>query len=115
MRTVLRLFFFGVTLFVVLALVLTFTQDAFKKEAGAHFLFFTTRTFPVYIYILAAFMIGLVLGAMSILGPYLRVRGDRSRAGRRVRELEEKLNEAEKTLAAREAVTALAASKTKGF
>lgn len=48
--------------FVTISLFVTFTQDAFKGLVSANFLFSKTPEFPVYIFIVGAFVIGLLIG-----------------------------------------------------
>ena len=96
MRMAMRILFFAVTLFIALALILTFRQPAFTTATGAQILFFKTRDYPVYYYVLGAFIAGLLLGFLPMLVKFAGARAAAGRAERKVRELERKLNDTEK-------------------
>ena len=51
--------------FVVLSLFVTFTQEAFKDEVSANFLLMKTPEFPIYAFILMAFVVGLFIGLFT--------------------------------------------------
>jgi len=95
MRTVTWLFLFFVAIFIALVLVLTFMQPAFKQEVGARILTVTTHAIPVYMYVLGAFLAGLLFGVLSMLPGGIRTKLEGVRKSRRIRELEQKLAEAE--------------------
>jgi len=95
MRTVTWLLLFMIALFIALVMVLTFMQPAFKQEVGAKILTIQTRAIPVYMYVLGAFLAGLFFGLLTMLPGYVRTRVESGRKNRRIRELEQKLVEAE--------------------
>jgi uncharacterized integral membrane protein len=97
MRTVTWLFLFFVAIFIALVLVLTFMQPAFKQEVGARILTVTTHAIPVYMYVLGAFLAGLLFGVLSMLPGGIRTKLEGVRKSRRIRELEQKLAESENT------------------
>ena len=104
-----------IAFFVALVLVLTFTQPAFKTEAGAQILTFKTKAFPVYLYVLGAFVAGLLFGVLAMLTGLIRSKMDAFRKNKRVRELEDKLADAEKRAVAAESVRSLSAGDRTDF
>jgi uncharacterized integral membrane protein len=95
MKTLTWLLLFAVALFIALVMVLTFTQPVFKQEVGAKILTIQTRAIPVYMYVLGAFLAGLFFGICAVLPASLRVKVEGGRKSRRIKELEQKLVEAE--------------------
>jgi uncharacterized membrane protein YciS (DUF1049 family) len=84
---------FIITLFIALVLVLTFIQPEFKQFVGAQVLTYKTRPLPVYLYVIGAFALGLGLGIIQALYTFIRTRADLFRKNRRIRELEQALEE----------------------
>jgi uncharacterized membrane protein YciS (DUF1049 family) len=84
---------FILSLFVALILVLTFIQPEFKQSVGAQILTYKTRQMPVYLYVIGAFALGLSLGIIQALYTFIRSRADLFRKNRRIRELEQQLEE----------------------
>ena len=84
---------FIITLFIALILVLTFIQPEFKQLVGAQILTYKTRPLPVYIYVIGAFALGLGLGIVQALYTFIRTRADLFRKNRRIRELEQAVDE----------------------
>ena len=82
---------FIVTLFVALALVLTFTQPEFKTTVGAQILTYKTRQLPVYSYVAGAFVAGLLIGIFQALFTFIRLKAEIFRKNRVIRELEQKV------------------------
>jgi len=95
MRTLTWLLLFAVALFIALVMVLTFMQPVFKQEVGARILTVQTHAIPVYMYVLGAFLAGLFFGLLAMLPGYIRGKVEGGRRNRRIRELEQKLIEAE--------------------
>jgi hypothetical protein len=95
MRTLTWLLLFVVALFIALVMVLTFMQPVFKQEVGAKILTVQTHAIPVYMYVLGAFLAGVLFGLLTVLPGYLRAMMDGGRKSRRIRELEQKLVESE--------------------
>jgi uncharacterized integral membrane protein len=95
MRTLTWLLLFSVALFLAVVMVLTFMQPAFKQEVGARLLTVETRAFPVYLYVIGAFLAGILFGLLTVLTGYIRVTMEGGRKSRRIRELEQKLVESE--------------------
>jgi hypothetical protein len=93
MRLMKWLLLFALSLFIALVLVLTFVQPAFKVEVGAQILTHTTRPIPVYLYVLGAFIAGLVLGASAAVIGFVRAKAVEFRKNKRIRELENLLAE----------------------
>jgi uncharacterized integral membrane protein len=112
MRLLTWLLLFVIVSFMALVLVLTFMQPAFKTEVGVQILTVKTKTFPVYLYVLGAFASGLLFGVLAMLSGYVRSKLDGRRKSKRIRELEEKLDDAEKRAAAVDSVRTL--SETAG-
>jgi uncharacterized integral membrane protein len=102
------LLLFIIAFFIALVLVLTFMQPAFRVEVGAQVLAFKTRAFPVYLYVLAAFVAGLGLGAAALLFQFISAKTDSIRKNRRIRELEQRLAETERTAAVKTDIACLA-------
>jgi uncharacterized integral membrane protein len=95
MRTLTWLLLFAVALFVALVMVLTFMQPPFRQEVGARILSIETRALPVYLYVLGAFLAGLLFGILVLLPGYVRATVEAGRRSRRIRELEQKAVDAE--------------------
>jgi hypothetical protein len=95
MRTFTWLVLFVVALFIAMVMVLTFMQPAFRQEVGARILTIETRALPVYLYVLGAFLAGLLFGVLTVLPGYIRAAVEGGRRNRRIRELEQKLVESE--------------------
>jgi hypothetical protein len=95
MRIFTWLVLFAVALFIALVMVLTFMQPAFQQKVGARILTVPTREIPVYMYVLGAFLAGLLFGVLVVLPGYFRAAVEGSRKSRRVLELERKLVESE--------------------
>jgi uncharacterized integral membrane protein len=114
MRTVVWLLLLIVTVFLAITLTLTFMQPAFGQEVSVSILFFKTRVFPVYFYVLAAFVAGLVLGIFPMLFLYIKTKREAMRSVKRNRELEGMLEYDEKKRAEEEAVSKFAASGEQG-
>jgi uncharacterized membrane protein YciS (DUF1049 family) len=106
------LLIFILSLFVALILVLTFIQPEFKQSVGAQILTYKTRQMPVYLYVIGAFALGLGLGIIQALYTFIRTRADLFRKSRRIRELEQKLEERNGPEGAGEALTQETASIT---
>ena len=98
-RLVSWLLLFLIAFFIALVLVLTFMQEAFRVEVGAQILTFKTRPFPVYLYVLAAFVAGLGIGTAALLFTFIGAKADSMRKNRHIRELEQRLAETERTAA----------------
>jgi hypothetical protein len=77
-----------ITAFAATMLTLTFMQPAFRQEVSVSIVFFKTREFPVYCYVLAALAVGLLLGVFPMLLLYIRAKREVFRRGKRIRELE---------------------------
>jgi hypothetical protein len=97
MRTITWLLLFMIALIIAFVMVLTFMQPAFKQEVGARILTIQTRAIPVYMYVLGAFLSGLLFGILAVLPGFVRAKMEGGRRNRRIRELEQKLVEAENT------------------
>jgi uncharacterized integral membrane protein len=82
---------FVIAFFIALVLVLTFMQPAFKQQVGAQILTYTTRPFPVYLYVLGAFVAGLGIGTLGVLFGFIRAKAGSIRKNRQIRELEQEL------------------------
>lgn len=95
MRTLTWLLLFFIAIGIAVILVLTFMQPAFKQEVGARIFSVETRALPVYLYVLGAFLAGLIFGVVSILPGEVRARMESARKSRRIRDLEQKLVESE--------------------
>jgi hypothetical protein len=95
MRTFTWLLLFVVALFLAMVMVLTFMQPAFRQEVGARIFTIQTRALPVYLYVLGAFLAGLLFGVLTVLPGYIRAAVESGRRNRRIRELEQKLVESE--------------------
>jgi hypothetical protein len=95
MKTLTWLLLFAVALFIALVMVLTFMQPVFKQEVGARILTIQTRAIPVYMYVLGAFLAGLFIGICAMLPGSIRGKVEGGRKNRRIKELEQKLVEAE--------------------
>lgn len=91
------LLLFAVALFIALVMVLTFMQPVFKQEVGAKILTVQTHAIPVYMYVLGAFLAGLFFGIITLLPGFIHLKLEGGRKNRRIRELEQKLVESEKT------------------
>jgi hypothetical protein len=102
------LLLFVIAFFIALVLVLTFMQPAFRVEVGAQILTFKTRAFPVYLYVLAAFVAGLGLGTMALLFNFIGAKTESVRKNRHIRELEQRVAEMERTAAAKTGLASLA-------
>jgi uncharacterized integral membrane protein len=98
MRTVTWLLVFFIAVLIAVVLVLTFMQPAFKQEVGARIFTMQTRALPVYLYVLGAFLVGLLFGIFSMLPSEIRSRIEGARKSRRIKELEQKLVESETPL-----------------
>jgi uncharacterized integral membrane protein len=107
MRLLTWLLLLVITFLVALVLVLTFIQPAFKTEVGAQILTIKTKAFPVYLYVLGAFVAGLLFGVLAMLSGYVRSKMDGLRKSKRLRELEERLAETEKRAVAAESLRSL--------
>ena len=88
MRTAGWLLLLAITVGMVMTLTLTFMQPAFRQEVSVSILFFRTRSFPVYLYVLAALGAGIILGFFPMLFMYVRTKREVWRRGKRIRELE---------------------------
>ncbi|MGA2505882.1 MAG: LapA family protein [Chitinispirillaceae bacterium] len=95
MRLLTWLLLFVIAFFIALVLVLTFTQPVFKQVVGARILTVETHAIPVYMYVLGAFIAGLLFGVCAMLSGYIRSKVESGRKSRRIRELEQKLVESE--------------------
>ena len=98
-RLVSWLLLFAIAFFIALVLVLTFMQPAFRVEVGAQILTIKTRPFPVYLYVLAAFVAGLGIGTAALLFTYISAKAESMRRNKHIRELEQRLAETEGTAA----------------
>jgi uncharacterized membrane protein YciS (DUF1049 family) len=87
---------FVIALFIALVLVLTFTQPEFNTTVGAKILVYKTHQLPVYVYVAAAFVAGLALGVMQVIFTFIRAKAALFHKNRRIRELEQKLEELER-------------------
>jgi len=87
MRTAGWLLLLVITVVVVMTLTLTFMQPAFRQEVSISILFFRTRSFPVYLYVLAALGTGIMLGFFPMLFIYVQTKREVWRRGKRIREL----------------------------
>jgi uncharacterized integral membrane protein len=96
MRTLTWLLLFVSAFFIAVVMVLTFLQPAFRQEAGARLLTVETHAIPVYMYVLGAFLVGLVIGVFGMLPGYIRSKVEGGRKNKRIRELEQKLVESER-------------------
>ena len=114
MRTITWLLMFIIALFIALVMVLTFMQPAFKQEVGAKILTIQTHAIPVYLYVLGAFLAGLLFGFLAVLPGFVRAKMEGGRRNRRIRELEQKLVEAENTHAASSAGEKFLPPETEG-
>jgi uncharacterized integral membrane protein len=114
MRTVTWLLMFVIALFIALVMILTFMQPAFKQEVGAKILTIQTREIPVYMYVLGAFLAGLLFGFFAVLPGYVRAKVEGGRRNKRIRELEQKLVETENTRAASSADEKFLPPETEG-
>ncbi len=88
MRTMTWFLLLIITVFIAVTLMLTFGQPAFRQEVSVSIVFFKTRAFPVYFYVLAVFVAGLVLGFFPMLLLFIRTKREAVRRGKRIRELE---------------------------
>ena len=110
MRIITWLLLFLVAFFVALVLVLTFMQPEFKVAVGAQILTIKTRPIPVYLYVLGAFVAGLLLGFLSLVTGYVRAKADAFRKGKLIRELEQQRDDAERKAAAAISVATLSST-----
>jgi hypothetical protein len=99
MRMMTWLFLFVIAFFIALVLVLTFMQPEFKKEVGAQVLMLHTKPFPVYLYVLGAFLAGLALGMGAALYNFIRAKAGGLRMNRQIRELERQLADTKRMMA----------------
>jgi uncharacterized integral membrane protein len=93
MRLTAWLLLFALSFVIALVLVLTFTQPAFKEGVGVQLFTHTTRHFPVYLYVLGAFIAGLGIGVSAALLGFVRAKSVERRQTRRINELEGQLAE----------------------
>ena len=100
MRLLTWLLLFIVAFFIALVLVLTFTQPAFKQMASVRILTVETHAIPVYMYVIGAFVTGLLFGVCAMLSGFVRSKVDAGRKSKRIRDLEQKLVESENALTA---------------
>jgi uncharacterized membrane protein YciS (DUF1049 family) len=94
------LILFILAFFIALVMVLTFIQPEFKQLVGAQVLTYKTRQLPVYFYVIGAFGLGVALGVMQALYTFIRTRTELFRKNRRIRELEQLVDEQAAKIAA---------------
>ncbi|MBN1576957.1 MAG: LapA family protein [Chitinispirillaceae bacterium] len=89
---------FIVAFFFAWILIFTFTQEQFKQVASARILTYWTPAIPIYFYVAGAFGVGLLLGLFAAFYYYIVLQSKVHRRTKDLRELEEKLAEARRTL-----------------
>ena len=92
---------------IVLIITLTFMQPEFGQPVGVKILFLQTRRVPVYFYIFAAFIAGILLGSLPILVAYIGARREAKRKAGRISELEKRLVAQERKETAEEGIRVL--------
>jgi uncharacterized integral membrane protein len=100
--------------FLATTLTLTFMQPAFTTAVSVSILFFHTRSFPVYLYVLAALIAGVCIGFFPVFFLFIQATRLASRRRKRIGELEGALESAEKKAAAEEAIRSLSEHSTHG-
>jgi uncharacterized membrane protein YciS (DUF1049 family) len=84
------------TFLIALVLLLTFIQPEFKQEVSMRLLTCSTRKVPIYLYVLAAFTLGLGLGMITAFVGFVKAQMAGMKKNRRIRELEDALAEVRK-------------------
>ena len=62
---------FGV--FITISLFITFTQEAFQSDVSANLLLTKTPPFPVYFFIIGAFLVGLIIGLIIAVADHFHM------------------------------------------
>lgn len=81
---------------VVLILVLTFIQPEFKQEVSVRLLTFSTRKFPIYLYVLGAFTAGLGFGLITAIVGFFKAKIADRKKSKLIKELEAALADTRK-------------------
>lgn len=84
---------FFVFAFVVSFIILrTFSQDVFKEAVPARILGNQTPAIPIYIYIAAAFVVGLIIGFFVVVYNFVTSASENYKKSKRIKELEKELD-----------------------
>jgi uncharacterized membrane protein YciS (DUF1049 family) len=91
MKVLKILFFFAISFVIAWILIFTFTQEPFRALASVQLFVRKSPEYPLYYFVLGAFLIGLVLGLLLLMYNWITLRTQLFKSSRRIRELEEQL------------------------
>jgi uncharacterized membrane protein YciS (DUF1049 family) len=74
-------------------LIITFSQEAFKAAVPVRAFMYTTKAFPIYHYIIASFVIGLILGLLVAAYYFIMLNTRLAKKGKQIKNLEQTLQE----------------------
>jgi len=93
-------------------LIFTFTQAPFYTRVPARIFTFNTRAFPIYAYVVAAFVSGLIVGLLATVYTFITMKTDVIRKNRMIHSLETDLESAKAGQTVREQLPAETGDET---
>jgi uncharacterized membrane protein YciS (DUF1049 family) len=89
MRMIKWFLFFGIAFAFSWVLIFTFMQEPFRAMVTAKVLWYQSKPYPIYYFVLGSFTIGLLVGIVLLLYNFIFLNVQLHRANKRIRELEE--------------------------